>query len=460
MALALQKPQIIRVEGSTLYIAHPRIKSYTKTSVNSPFTAADTNLSVKDNNNIENGDFLLLGELNGSGTEEAEVNNTVSRGNDVPIKSNTNFDHDIDTLVTNILERQIKIYSASTDGGSGSLLTTIDIDWSSQFTEYTVSSQDNFYFVKFSDGTTDGPKSDYIPASGLPDDAAGSIIFDALDDIDESIGDEITFDMMLSWINEFQTDVIDEKDWGFDMIEDISSLEITQNEIEYDLANLTYTPKYTDSRQAIHSVRIGSNIVEFKDVHEIEEAYEGTHQSRLDGSISAGDTEIKLDDVSEFNSSGTVKIEAETIEYGSVDDANNKLTGIPSSGSGSISNSHDDNTIVWQGVNVGLPEVYTIYDGKMILGKAPDSDYDGWALKLRYFKEPARVQTVQDTLDVPFIDAAPKFVASRVEMRKGNNDKASNILQVYEDKIGKKKERHKTPVTSTQEYWSFTAGKE
>jgi hypothetical protein len=155
----LQKPSIIEIIGSTIRVSHPNISKYTRHYLRSSIAAGGTTLTVDDNNGLEDNDWFILGEIGDGKTEDGDVNGAVTRGTSITITNTSSFAHDIDTPITKILERGIRIYGAATDGGAGTLITSVDaktasgrqladaimIHWDKEYTEYTMISTDTAY---------------------------------------------------------------------------------------------------------------------------------------------------------------------------------------------------------------------------------------------------------------------------------------------------------------------------
>jgi hypothetical protein len=98
------------------------------------------------------------------------------------------------------------------------------------------------------------------------------------------------------------------------------------------------------------------------------------------------------------------------------------FTGIPASGSGSITTLIADDSPVWQGLSYGLPASYVIFNGNLLLNIPPSSTYAGNTLKIRYFKALTSIVSVSDGTEVPFTGALVQFFASMVFYRLGQPD--------------------------------------
>ena len=212
----LQKPEIVQIIGSTIRIKHPDLSKNVNTQLASTIAAAGTTMTVLDNNGFADNDWYIVGEVGDQTTESNDVNGAVTRGTSMTVTNALSFAHEINAPVTNIYERGITIYGAATDGGSGTIIESIDaktasgkqladaqmIEWNKPYTEYTLISTDTsyaYYYVIFTDGTTTSSASDYIAAAGFGNSAVETFIQDALDLVDAEIGQSITREMCVRW---------------------------------------------------------------------------------------------------------------------------------------------------------------------------------------------------------------------------------------------------------------------
>lgn len=472
----LQTPTIISIDGSSLRIAHPDISRYTRTVLNTPLTAAGVTLGVADNNNFADDDWFVLGEVGDSKTEECDVNGAVTRGASLTITNSTKFNHEIHTPVTKIQERKIKIYGAATDGGAGTLITSIDalsgdafsIQWNRAFSEYTLISTDTayaYYFVKFTDGTTDSPASDYVLAGGLPYNSAMAVIQGGLEDAKATIdGVLITNQYLLEAINDGQYEVfrfVDPdgipKDWSFEIAEDVTSLTVDENVEKYSLASLSPDMKYPNSHQGIVSVKVGKKKIVYADLDEIEQGYEDVARTEVATQASVGATSIVLDDVSEFTDSGYFKAPGgQTVRYTGRTVGSNTLTGIPASGTGSITAIIPVDSVIWQGANPGVPDKYTIFNGNILFNCPVGSTIDGQKIKFRYYADRGRMSSLSDSLTVTPVHYLKHYIAARVETRKKNTAEADRHMALFLRGLTQEAAKDRSLVEEQLEYYGFS----
>lgn len=471
----LQTPSVISIDGSTIRIAHPDVSQYTRAEVIVPHTAAATALSVSDNNNFADDDWFILGEIADAKTEECDVNGAVTRGQSLTITNSTKFNHEIHAPVTKIQERKIKIYGAATDGGAGTLIASIDalsgdafgIQWNRPFSEYTLVSTDTayaYYYAVFTDGTTDSPASDYVLAAGLPHNSAMAIVKQGLDEVKASIdGLLITNEWLLAVANDCQEEVtryVDEndipKDWSFEIAVDETSLTADENVEAYAVSALTPDLKYPQSNQGILSVRLGSKRIDYADSDEIDEAYEGIPRTDVATQAEIGATSIVLDDVSEFTDSGTFKAPGgQTVTFTGRTVATNTLTGIPASGTGSITAVIPVDSVIWQNISPGTPNKYTIINGEIVFNLPIGSAVDGQKIKIRYVADRGRMSSLSDTFTVTPVYHLKYFIAARIESRKGNIDNSMRLEKIFRNRLAQEAAKDRSFIEEQLEYYHF-----
>ncbi len=476
----LQTPSIIGIEGSTIRVAHPNISNYTRHYLRSSVAASGTTLALDDNTGFEDNDWFITGEIGDAKTEEGDVNGAVTKGTAMTITNTNSFAHDIDSPITKIYERGIKIYGAANDGGVGTLIDSVDakvaatrqladaimIRWDKQYTEYTMISTDTayaYYYVTFTDGVTDSSASDYVLAGGLASNAIQHQIDSALEMCDEEINEtgKITRKFLLNQCNKWQDTVTQYvysneagvrliKDWSFELVENDTSITAVENENRYALSSLTYELKYPNSNQGIFSVYFGTNKLRYIDPDEMDKKFEGVPKTYVKTAITAGDTSIVLDDTYEFEESGTVMVGEDTITYTGNTEATGTLTGCTD-----VDNNHDVDETVWQNAASGMPEYYTIFNGYLIVDVPIADDYAGYKFKIKYLKKLTRFTSFSDTTEIPFYNNLETFLRSRIETRKGNRAEVDKIMIDFEIEIARNAAADVSLVLDNTQYLQF-----
>lgn len=482
-AKLLQAPQVTSIVGSTIRIAHPDISKNPRTSLGAPIAAAGTAMTVLDNNKFIDDDWFIVGDVGAQETEECDVNGAVTRGTALTVTNTLKFDHETTRPVNKILERGVKIYGAATDGGAGTLIASVDaitavpnqladtvmIQWNRPYTEYTLISSDTtyaYYFVKFTDGTTDSSASNYVLAAGLDTGSVMYMVEEALHLTSSELDDSnITLPRCIKWANDAQLAVTQfmyqdsrtgmylHKDWDFELV-DSSVVTVDTNENEFSLSSLGM--KYPNDR-AVISVRLGRK-GQLKKVttQEMDKKYEDKARTELSVQALAADIILTVDSNVEFEDSGSLYIGDEIITY-TGKSGTTGFTGVPASGTGSIASTHAVDSPVWQGVQPGLPTEYAIFNNTLTTSLPIEADYDNYPLRIKYFKALTPLTTADSATEVTFTNILPLFIAAKIEQRKGNTEQSSYYLQQFEKGVLTNAIGDQIPTLDAEEYYKFSS---
>lgn len=475
----LQKPTIIGIVGSTIKISHPDISKNAKSYLAAPISAAGTAMTVLDNNGFSDNDWFIVGEIGNQETEENDVNGAVTRGNSITVTNTLKFDHEIPAPVNKIYERGIKIYGAATDGGAGTLIESLDaitvpvadavsIQWNRNYTEYTLLSTDTayaYYYVVFSDGTTSSDPSDYILAAGLSSSSVMYMIQQALDLTNSELDDKgITLPQCIRWADNAQSEITqyiykdpgtaryNQQDWSFEVSEDITTLSISENENTYSIAGLSM--KYAHDKSII-SIAIGAEGPLKKiTTQDMDELLKNSPRTDLAVEANAGDVSITVDSNVLLEDSGSLYLGADRITY-TGKTGTTILTGIPASGDGAITETHAVDSPVWQNAAPGVPTKYAIFNGNLILNAPPEDSLDGYPIKIKFMKKLPALTQASDSTEVTFPHIFQNYIASKIELRKGNADSASTYKQDFDNDILKNVIANSVPTTDYYRYYNF-----
>lgn len=481
-AKVLQRPQIIEIIGSTIRVKHPDLTYRPSTRLAAPIAAAGTAASFYDNNGFKDDDWFIIGKIGDYQTEECDVDGTVTRGQSVTITNSLKFPHELDADITKIEERAIKIYGASSDGGSGTLIASIDaittpiadafnIQWNRPYTEYTLISTDTtyaYYYVVFTDGVTVSEASEYVVNTGVPYNAAAPLIRQALESTNTVVdGKKFTYEMLLNFTKDFENEVSQfsyqdartglyiKKDWNHEIVESLIDIAVEQNEDEYDLeTTLGSTLKYIDSGRAIINVQIGDKLpLNYLEIDEFTRLMRDKHRTAISDTASAGDTEINVYAAGAFPDSGTLLIGSDTISYTGKTDIS--FTGIPTSGDGSITTTHNIDDAVWNNVAQGEPRIYTLIRGKLRFNVPPSAEFNGYPIRIRYYRKIPRITQLTDILTVPFVNICVVYLKYRIEERKQNVEKSMKYQADFKNQLIQVAMADSQPLNQTYEYYYF-----
>lgn len=481
----LQKPSIVEIKGSIIRVGHPAISNNIRTYLSDDIASAGTAMSVRDNNGLADNDWLLVGEIGDSQSEITDINGAVTLGESITVTNHLKFNHEIDAPVTKLLELGIKIYGASSDGGSGTLIASIDaitasgiqladavmIQWGRPYTEWNLLSSDtsySYYYATFTDGTTESSASDYIPSTGLPSNSVEYMIQQALDLTNAKLDEMITRLQCVKWADDCQSEITQftytdprtgnqiMKDWPFEETVSNGTLTMTTNKNRYDLGDLNM--KYSD--RGVITVQMGT-LRQFKntDVDDMTIRLENKPYTEVSTLANIGDTTLTVDSNVEFSDPGsssnaTLYINGQTITY-TGKSGTTQFTGIPANGTGSITAQVAVDSGVWQNQTAGTPEYYTIYNNTLIFDRPISSAYSSYPLNIRYYKKLTALTEPSDTTEVTFTNAFQYYIASKIEERRQNLEKATAYRAIFKEIVLNNALHQKTATKQYQTYYNF-----
>ena len=277
-------------------------------------------------------------------------------------------------------------------------------------------------------------------------------------------GKLITWQYLLELVNDWQDTVTHYvmpdgsiKNWPFEVFEDLTSITVLQNENAYAVSSLSSTLKYPDSKQGIIQLKLGADELDLVDLDEYERIMDGNVRTEVATQAAIGATSMVLDDTSELGDDGSLYLgtQDELVTYTTKVDSTNTVSGIPASGTGSITATATVDTVVWQNIAPGTPTKATLFNDEILLAMPPDSDSAGKKIKVKAYKALSRVDSLTDALPIPFPHIAKYFLASEIEYRKKNSDNGDRYAQKFAAKLAEEAKRNLGQQPESQSYYSF-----
>jgi len=400
------------------------------TFLSADVAAASSTLTVKDINGFAVDQYLLIGEL---GQETSEIIKThaatVPSGTTITLAANTSFAHAAGTKVYRIEFNQIEINHATTASGSKTVLATVDIQADQKIQVYTTTSQTSgYYFARFKNAAaaTFGGYSDALLYGGWASNTVGHMIEQACRELGITLGNLLSRTDCYDFLNDGLR-FVQGKQVHFShyiLNESTLDLPISAGEFAYDLPS---NSNDTSSHSSLLNVRIGTGSnLEYVDPRDFEATFEG-QATDLVSAASIGATSLfwLFGTGSDFTSSGTLTFFVAgtkyTCTYTGIDVPNLQFTGIPASGSGSITVNIPANTRIYQNPILGTPTKYTTSRDELRLSPVPDEDCHNWNIWIDFEKEVTEVDSDGDTLDAPRYDMMQDYLKWRMKMRVKNN---------------------------------------
>ena len=381
-------------------------------------TSGTDSLTVKGIGGFAKNQILLIGEL---GAEDSEIikthNSTAPAGTTITLLSNLAYTHPVYTKVTVILYDQVEFSNSTTIAGSKTTLTkngpsTIttglvsltgdSIEVRCDDTDYNT----GFYWMRYKNSIS-GIFSSYIgpePYAGYDDNTVGNIIRKALKRCHlKGFTEFIDYDFCIDEINEclrFITGKL--KAWSKLQNFDYVLGQTARGTYKFALPSDIYE---TENNKSILGVRIGSEVLDFKRKIDWEkDVMLGVCHTQVTTQATAGAITLEIDNSYDFPDSGSVNVyisgEIYTLTYTGVTRSATAgvLTGIPASGTGSITVTIPVDTNVWYGESEVKPTNYTVYGGYLYT-ELPTALYDNLNVYLDYWTVPTSVDSDEDTLD-------------------------------------------------------------
>ena len=403
-------------------------------------------------------DYILIGNI---GDRSAEIRKITSVTANAIVIPATAIDHYLDTPIYKIDYNQVELSRATTLTGTKSVLTTIDLNPTLLETIYADTTNTTGYgFFRFKNATVYSDYSTGISYVGNDDNSVYEIARKGCAKANQKIGGEYTQESdLINDIDEGQNEIlngtIDDSgnvvDWTFEISEtDITS---SVNKAFYDISS--YLFKYPSNKKGVMSCIFGTKPLEFKNIRDMDNFYIGTGHSVLTVQANAGDTTITIADTTEFNDSGYVYLGGDTVSYTAVDDTTGILSGIPTTGSGSITTTHLVNEEVWQNIQPGEPRYFTIFNGIVKFDVPISINFSGKKIRIRFLIQLPNISSMNDSVEVPFYKALHDYVAYKIETRRKNFDIASNHKNEFKIKVMAAMKLYQSVVMQPYRYHTF-----
>lgn len=184
-------------------INHPELGPQ-KTFTSAESTAADTSISVDNTEGLASGDLVLFGRY-GEERSEVKVVSSIDSSTAITVDALT-FGHSPRTPIYELLFDQAEIYRATSEGGSYTLITTIDLEVDEDYTIYndTGGTTASWYKIRYknSQTTTTSDYSDEVQGTGFTDDSLYSMTQEVLEDFGDTEAKELTRTQVRMYIND------------------------------------------------------------------------------------------------------------------------------------------------------------------------------------------------------------------------------------------------------------------
>lgn len=414
--------------GNEIWISLPDLSALEKTFLDADAAASSTSMTVISGTNFSANQYVVVGI---PGTEGAEIKKLSSvAATSLGIAALTNS-HVQGTPVYFIPFDQIELYSATAVGGSYSLDSTVSIrsDALETFIQKAADASSKAYKVRFknSNDSTYSDYSDEVTGSGYSSNTVWAIKHRALDQLDERIEGAITDSFLDESLWEARREIDSmRKRWSWRTSFNSTMGNISEG--QWSIAVPT-TLRDQNSNQNLLGIRFGKygRNMSYEQKRDFDRWYMNTRHTTC-SAATAGATSITLSNCRDFDDSGSIKIGSQTITYTSKTNSSGVLSGIPSSGDGSITDNIAASTDVWQNVSFGVATIYTIWEGYIYFNLPFNSDLEGSNVIGDWYRTLVEKDSDSDTVDEPDYDALVSYLKYKIKdkQKKGTVNKSKD----------------------------------
>ncbi len=389
--------------------------------------------------------ILLIEDLGG---ENAEIilthGSTVPSGTTVTLASNLVKTHPVGSKVRVIAFDRFELSQASTAAGSKTVLTVtpsstfnppsglgtglvavdatlrVQAHWSDEHTS-------GFYFARYKNSITSdfSGYSDALAFGGWDESTVGYMIEYGLKELGLTLSEKITRTGCYQWINECLREIAGKLiRWPEHYNFNYALTALTAGDYQYALPADIYD---NESNRSILAVRIGASgtPLTYLDPIEFEEKQNRLVETTAAEAGDVGETALDLTNAADFATSGTVYYYVSGTQYSFTytGKSSNTLTGIPASGTGSITQAITSGDAMYQSATFGAPTHFTVREGSLDLSCIPGAQQHGKTIYLDYAMVVTSVDSDGDTIDLQRYDMVQNCLTWRMDMKARNTGK-------------------------------------
>lgn len=395
--------------------------------------AGDAQIFLQDYTGFADNQVLLLEDL---GTETAEIvtiNGTPTVNGGAILDAVLVRAHPVGAKVYILDFDQIELSHSVTATGSKTVLTLnsgiVSIQPDARIQVYNESEfSTGFYFARYkhSIAGTFSSYTDALAYGGWDDNTVGYMIDRGLRDTGERLSEKVTRQDCYEWLQTFLKSTQGKlKHWP-----EHYSYNSVLGQIQRGI-NVTVMPSDaydTETNKSVLALRIGSGKrLTYLDPVTFDSQLTNVRYTQVRTQATSGQTTLAINNSYDFEDSGTVRVYISGIKYSITYTGVTRsatagvLTGVPASGTGSISVTIPVDTYVWQNEVEGIPLYFTVRNGNIEHWPLADGSNDNQNLFGDYSHVATSVDSDGDTIDLQRFDAAQAYLTWRIKMKARNN---------------------------------------
>ena len=291
-------------------------------------------------------------------------------------------------------------------------------------TEFT----SGYYFARYKNSIS-GAFSSYTDAlayGGWDENTVGYMIERALRDLGETISQKVTRNDCYEWINTCLKLIQGKlKRWPEHYAYNAIVGQLQRGDHTTAMPSDAYD---TETNKSIIALRVGDGEnLRYLSPGDFDAEMADVKYTQVTTQATSGQTTLEIDNSYDFADSGTVSVYISNtkydITYTGVTRSSTAgiLTGIPSSGDGSISVTIPVDTWVWQDEVEGIPLYFTVRNGTLETWPLADAANDNSNIYADYAKVATSVDSEGDTVDFQRYDMVQSYLTWRIKMKVRNN---------------------------------------
>lgn len=402
-----------------------------ETHITADLTAASSStLTVRSITGFAVNQLLLIEEL---GNENAEIVKThassAPSGSTVTLTTTVARNHSAGTKVYIIAYDQIHLSQDDNSSGTSktNLTTTLGtglvaIQPDTRIQSFKVADTvEGYFFARYKDSIA-GTFSDYADAlisTGWARNTVGYLIDNALRELNLSFSEKLHKTDCYVYINECLREITGKQmRWPEHFNFNYALATITAGDYQYALPSDIYD---SESNRSILGVRIGKEgtPLAYLDPIDFEEEMDNLAETTAAEAGSVGETDIDLTNAADFASSGTVTYFVSGVKYTFTytSKSSNTLSGIPASGTGSITQAFSSGDTMYQNAILSdNPTFYTIREGSLDIA-IPSATIHGKQIWLDYAMVVTSVDSDGDAIDLHRYDILLNYLIWRIDAK-------------------------------------------
>lgn len=378
---------------------------------NDYLTAGQSSIVVE---NASTGSGYAFIAIENIANEKWEVINVSSiSGNTINLAANTTYTHQVGAIVYFLKYNQIEFSYSATLSDIKSVLATINIAGSDEYTIYEDNSNVSGYAytrLKNSVSATFSPYSSAIPYT-YSKKSARELKTLALLELNEEHSPSITDEFVFRLINKAESEVVNLRKkgkWAWLRTHNYALGTIANG--GWRLA-LPSNIQDRESDESIEEVKFGTgNNLQYLGLKDWNSLINGVAYTQLTTNLTIGSSTISGILFANFPDEGTVYIGNNIITY--TGKTNTTLTGCSG-----VTTAVDAGATIFNRISTGKPSYYTIQDGYIYVYPVVGPQQSGKALIMTYYHTPSVINTGYDEVSVPDETAIVDYLVWKIDAR-------------------------------------------